>query len=52
MGFVKCNIDASFSMDSNKVGNGMCHREVLGNFIAAKTRWVIPVVDIHMGGSD
>lgn len=29
MGFVKCNIDASFLVDSNQVGIGICLRDEL-----------------------
>jgi hypothetical protein len=36
-GFVKCNVDASFSEYHNRVGIGMCLRDEFGMFVGAKT---------------
>lgn len=49
MGFVKCNIDASFFANSNQVGIGMSLRDDVGNFIGAKTHWFKPIMDVHLG---
>jgi len=36
-GRFKCNIDASFSQHTNKVGIGVCLRDDSGPFVLAKT---------------
>jgi hypothetical protein len=36
-GRCKCNVDASFSLNHNKVGIGMCIRDDHGRFVAART---------------
>jgi len=36
-GRLKCNVDASFSSSTNKVGVGMCTRDEEGCFVRAKT---------------
>ncbi|WJX13206.1 hypothetical protein P8452_03622 [Trifolium repens] len=48
-GRVKCNIDASFPTNSNKVGIGMCIRDEHGVFILAKTEWYTPRSEVHIG---
>lgn len=37
LGFVKCKVDASFSLDTNQVGIGMCLRDEEGTFVGAKS---------------
>ncbi|XP_058741350.1 uncharacterized protein LOC131613720 [Vicia villosa] len=46
-GRFKCNIDASFS--NNKVGIGACIRDDDGRFIAARTDWFSPIIDVDIG---
>jgi ribonuclease HI len=48
-GRVKCNIDASFPNNSDRVGIGICIRDEHGAFILAKTEWFSPRVDVHIG---
>jgi hypothetical protein len=48
-GRVKCNIDASFPVNSNRVGIGICVRDENGAFILAKTEWFSPKSDVHVG---
>jgi hypothetical protein len=48
-GRYKCNIDASFSSISNKVGIGMCIRDAHGSFVAARTKWIEPILDVEIG---
>ncbi|XP_045791633.1 uncharacterized protein LOC123886351 [Trifolium pratense] len=48
-GRYKCNVDASFSLDRNKVGLGMCLRDDHGRFVAARTEWIEPIVDVEIG---
>ncbi|WJX93691.1 hypothetical protein P8452_75185 [Trifolium repens] len=48
-GRVKCNIDASFPTNSNKVGIGMCIRDEHGVFILAKTECYTPRSEVHIG---
>lgn len=48
-GRVKCNIDASFPSQSNKIGIDVCIRDEKGQFILAKTKWITPQCDIHVG---
>jgi hypothetical protein len=48
-GRVKCNIDASFPVNSNRVGIGVCIRDDHGAFISAKTEWFSPKCDVHIG---
>jgi hypothetical protein len=45
----KCNIDASFSSISNKVDIGMCIRDAHGSFVAARTEWIEPILDVEIG---
>jgi isoaspartyl peptidase/L-asparaginase-like protein (Ntn-hydrolase superfamily) len=42
-GRYKCNVDASFSSDHNKVGIGMCIRDSDGSFVLARTTWFSPL---------
>ncbi|GAU46456.1 hypothetical protein TSUD_402230 [Trifolium subterraneum] len=48
-GRYKCNIDASFSPMSNKVCIGMCIRDTNGCFVAARTEWMEPILDVDIG---
>ncbi|CAJ2645584.1 unnamed protein product [Trifolium pratense] len=48
-GRYKCNIDASFSKQQNKVGIGMCIRDDQGRFVLAKTEWLSPITDVDIG---
>ncbi|CAJ2636477.1 unnamed protein product [Trifolium pratense] len=48
-GRYKCNVDASFSLDRNKVGIGMCLRDDHGRFVTARTEWIEPIVDVEIG---
>ncbi|GAU22435.1 hypothetical protein TSUD_123220 [Trifolium subterraneum] len=48
LGRYKCNIDASFSSDIDKVGIGMCIRDDQGKFLLAKTEWFSPTCDVEM----
>ncbi|MCH88219.1 cytochrome P450, partial [Trifolium medium] len=48
-GRVKCNIDASFSANSDRVGIGICIRDEHGAFILAKTEWCTPKSEVHIG---
>ncbi|XP_045810169.1 uncharacterized protein LOC123904565 [Trifolium pratense] len=45
----KCNVDASFSLDRNKVRLGMCLRDEHGKFVAARTEWIKPIVEVEIG---
>ncbi|CAJ2664712.1 unnamed protein product [Trifolium pratense] len=48
-GRVKCNIDASFLINSNRVGIGICIRNEHGAFISTKTEWFTPKSEVHVG---
>ncbi|XP_039682833.1 uncharacterized protein [Medicago truncatula] len=48
-GRFKCNIDASFSTSTNKVGLGMCIRDEEGRFVLAKTMWFSLVCSVDIG---
>jgi hypothetical protein len=48
-GQVKCNVDASFSSQNNKVGTYICIRDDQGVFILAKTEWFSPKGEVHIG---
>ncbi|KAK2375736.1 hypothetical protein QL285_076606 [Trifolium repens] len=48
-GRYKCNVDASFSVQRNKVGIGMCIRDDQGRFVLAKTEWIAPCIDVELG---
>jgi hypothetical protein len=39
-GWYKCNIDAGFHRDINKVSTSWCVRDYLGRFVMAETTWV------------
>jgi len=45
----KCNIDASFSQLSNRVGIGVCIMDDTGTFVLAETEWFTPVCEVHVG---
>jgi hypothetical protein len=49
IGRYKCNIDASFSKQQNKVGIGMCIRDDPGRFVLAKIEWLSPITDVDIG---
>ncbi|PNX56452.1 cytochrome p450 [Trifolium pratense] len=48
-GRYKCNVDASFLLDRNKVGLGMCLRDDHGRFVAARTKWIEHIVNVKIG---
>jgi len=48
-GRFKCNIDASFSQLSNRVGIWVCIRDDRGTFVLAKTEWFTLVCEVHVG---
>ncbi|KEH17434.1 hypothetical protein MTR_0015s0120 [Medicago truncatula] len=48
-GRFKCNIDASFSRHLNKIGIDICIRDDSGTFVLAKTEWISPLCDVHVG---
>jgi hypothetical protein len=49
LGLYKCNIDASFSAQRNKVGTGMCIRDDRCRFVLAKTEWMTSCIDVDLG---
>ncbi|CAJ2663088.1 unnamed protein product [Trifolium pratense] len=49
IGRYKCNIDASFSTQQNRVGLGMCIRDDEGRFVLAKTMWISPICSVDLG---
>jgi hypothetical protein len=49
LGLYKCNIDASFSVQRNKVGTGMCIRDDQCRFVLAKTEWMTSCIDVDLG---
>ncbi|XP_045821752.1 uncharacterized protein LOC123914595 [Trifolium pratense] len=48
-GRYKCNIDASFTTQFNRVGIGMCIRDDEGRFVLAKTIWKSPICNVDLG---
>lgn len=48
-GRFKCNIDASFSAFTNRLGIEMCIRDKEGRFVFAKTMWFIPIYLVDVG---
>jgi hypothetical protein len=48
-GRFKCNIDVSFSQQTNKVGIGVCIRDDSGTFVLAKTECLTPFCEVHIG---
>jgi hypothetical protein len=46
-GRVKCNIDAYFPINSDRVGIDICIRDEHGAFILSKTKWFSPKSDVH-----
>jgi len=48
-GRLKCNVDASFSNISNKVGFGMCIRDSDGNHVRSKMLWFTLVCSVDVG---
>ncbi|XP_024634509.1 uncharacterized protein [Medicago truncatula] len=49
VGRYKCNVDASFPNNSNKVGFGMCIRDSDGNHVRSKTMCFYPFCSIDVG---
>lgn len=49
LGWVKCKVDASFSLSANKVSVGMCLLDDRGNFLRAKTLWYTPITNVLIG---
>ncbi|GAU45869.1 hypothetical protein TSUD_187020 [Trifolium subterraneum] len=49
VGRVKYNIDASFPANSDKVDIGICIRDEHSAFILAKTEWLNPKSEVHIG---
>jgi len=48
-GRMKCNIDASFPNNENRIGIGICIRDDEGAFFIAKTECLTPMCDAHIG---
>jgi len=48
-GRFKCNVDASFSTELNRVGIGMCIRDAAGDYVLARTTWFTPVCAVEIG---
>jgi len=48
-GRLKCNVDASFSTSSNKVGICMCFCDLAGNHVRSKTMWFSPLCLVNIG---
>ncbi|PNX77982.1 cytochrome p450, partial [Trifolium pratense] len=48
-GRIKYNIDAAFPSNNNRIGLGICIRDETGAFIRAKTEWVEPKCEVHVG---
>jgi ribonuclease HI len=48
-GRYKCNIDASFPHNSNRIGLGMCIRDSDGNHIRSKTMSFTPACSVDVG---
>jgi hypothetical protein len=49
VGRAKCNIDASFPSNSDRVGIGMCIRDEHGAFILVKTEWFTLRSEVRIG---
>lgn len=49
VGRFKCNVDATFSTSCNRAGLGACIRDAEGNFVAGRTTFLPPLLDIEMG---
>jgi len=45
-GRYKCNIDATFSNQHNRVGIGMCIRDDQGDFVLACIEWYSPILEV------
>lgn len=50
-GWLKCNVDASFSKKSNKVEIGVCLRHDCGVLIGACTHCFSPMMEVSLGES-
>jgi len=48
-GFLKCKVDASFSLHSNKVGIGVCIRDEMRLSVGARTVWLEPILFVPAG---
>lgn len=49
LGHLKCNVGASFSNDNGSVGWGLCIRNDFSEFVAAKTMWNTPCLQVPEG---
>lgn len=49
VGFLKCNVDVSFSQDKGVIGWGMCLRDHLGGFMGARSSWSSPCLAVQEG---
>jgi hypothetical protein len=45
----KCNVDASFSLNRNKIEIGMCIRDDHRSFVAAKIEWIESILGVEIG---
>lgn len=48
-GHFKCNVDAAFFKESNRVGIGICIRDDNGRLVKARTSWSTPLLDVPEG---
>ncbi|MCI09836.1 cytochrome P450 [Trifolium medium] len=46
---IKCNIDVAFPSNNNRIGIGIYIRDETCAFICAKTEWVEPRCEVHIG---
>lgn len=49
MGWIKCNVYASFSMTECMVGISICIRDDTNNFIGSQTHWYTPIIEVYIG---
>ncbi|XP_024630813.1 uncharacterized protein [Medicago truncatula] len=49
LGRFKCNVDAAFSNSLNRMGFAACIRDAEGNFVAGRTTFLSPLLDVEMG---
>lgn len=45
----KCNIDASFFKQTNRVWIRVCIRDDTTTFVLVKTEWFSPICEVHVG---
>jgi ribonuclease HI len=48
-GRYKCNVDAAFSENMDRVGIGICIRDMNGAFVLARTDCFSPIIDVDTG---